>query len=257
MSVIYRYKYLPFDSETSLKVITESTIKFSSPEEFNDPFDCAPYLDVSEITDEYVNELLKKNGTSPADRIQNKQKYKCNLIRAIESGDFLKSINSSISICCLSRSATQPLMWAHYANDHRGFVVEFKIPVEGELSVAHQHDEFLVPFSVEYTQERPQTHIVDNEPDQVEKCLLTKCDDWAYEEEERVISYQRPAGIHQISPLLLSSVIAGMRMPAKDVELLNEAIQQHNQTHKKDVSLYHARPDQREYLIKVDGHPRL
>jgi hypothetical protein len=35
------YKYLPF-SDGSLKILSEGTIKFSKPSEFNDPFDCAP-----------------------------------------------------------------------------------------------------------------------------------------------------------------------------------------------------------------------
>ena len=37
--VIYRYKYLPF-SEGSLKALTEGTMKFTCPLDFNDPFDC-------------------------------------------------------------------------------------------------------------------------------------------------------------------------------------------------------------------------
>lgn len=40
--VIYLYKYLPFN-EGSLCVLTEGTVKFTSPLNFNDPFDCLPH----------------------------------------------------------------------------------------------------------------------------------------------------------------------------------------------------------------------
>lgn len=42
------YKYLPFD-EGSLRIITEGTIKFTLPSEVNDPFDCAPDYETSNI----------------------------------------------------------------------------------------------------------------------------------------------------------------------------------------------------------------
>ena len=35
--VVYRYKYAPFDAG-ALKMVTEGTIKFSDPRQFNDPF---------------------------------------------------------------------------------------------------------------------------------------------------------------------------------------------------------------------------
>jgi len=41
LETIKRYKYLPFDIG-SLKIITQGTIKFTKPSEFNDPFDCDP-----------------------------------------------------------------------------------------------------------------------------------------------------------------------------------------------------------------------
>ncbi len=60
---IRRYKYLPYN-EGSLRIITDGTIKFNSPSDLNDPFDCAPDVDTSNIA-EYVNtraDLLEKVG---------------------------------------------------------------------------------------------------------------------------------------------------------------------------------------------------
>ncbi len=45
---ILRYKYLPFN-EGSTCIISEGTMKFSSPDEFNDPFDYSPDIDVKKV----------------------------------------------------------------------------------------------------------------------------------------------------------------------------------------------------------------
>ena len=55
--VFIEYKYLPFN-EGSLKVITEGTVKFTCPLEFNDPFDCQPVAYI----DKQVRKKIISNG---------------------------------------------------------------------------------------------------------------------------------------------------------------------------------------------------
>lgn len=55
------YKYLSFSKE-SLKIITDGTVKFTKPSEFNDPFDCFPHHE-TEGTEEFVDsrpDLIEK-----------------------------------------------------------------------------------------------------------------------------------------------------------------------------------------------------
>jgi len=254
---IYRYKYLNFDPHKSLKVITDSTTRFSMPTDFNDPFDCFPFIDPKQVTDEALKPLLKKLPISPADRLSQKKVLKRNLQRSIESGNYLGDFNSHIGVCCLSRSATEPLMWAHYADNHRGFVVEFKIPMLGTKDQVERSDYFLIPHEVDYSKHRPEITLLENDERQVELSLLTKSDHWDYEQEERVISYQRGPGVHNISPSLLCTVIAGMRMNPDHLHQLEQAIRNHNRTHYKNVRLYQAAPHDRKYKIEVADHPRL
>ena len=75
--VSYSYKYLKFN-EDSLKIIREGTIKFTCPLEFNDPFDCRPFIDPQSV-ENLPNErpdLMQKIGKpldlSPAKRIRRK-----------------------------------------------------------------------------------------------------------------------------------------------------------------------------------------
>lgn len=130
---ILRYKYLPF-SEGSLCVISEGTMKFTAPADFNDPFDCMPVYNFENMREHLKGrkDLLKKagaiNGLSPAKRMLNKNKMMARIKTAIESGEYAEGVVQDIGICSLSRSFKSLLMWAHYAQDHKGFVVEFSIP---------------------------------------------------------------------------------------------------------------------------------
>jgi len=106
---ILRYKYLPF-SEGSLSVISEGTIKFTAPADFNDPFDCMPVYEFENM-EEHLKErkdLFKKagaiNGLSPAKRIQNKKKMMAMIKKAVESAEYAEGLVQNLGICSLSRS---------------------------------------------------------------------------------------------------------------------------------------------------------
>ena len=140
---ILRYKYVPF-SDGSLKIISEGTMKFTSPTELNDPFDCAPEIYVAEYIKHISSwkDLLKKagdhKGYSPAKRIVNKSKMLKHVENNVSSGDFIKSFSEKYGICSLTRDPLNLLMWAHYAKDHTGFVVEFSIPTKVEAYSENQ-----------------------------------------------------------------------------------------------------------------------
>lgn len=74
--VFYRYKYLPFN-EGSLKVITEGTVKFTCPLDFNDPFDCQPVA--------YIDKQVRKKN------ISNGLKVKCHIFH--QPSEYRKSIS--------------------------------------------------------------------------------------------------------------------------------------------------------------------
>ncbi len=116
-------------------------MKFTCPSEFNDPFDCDPEMD----EDKHLNyikgrkDLLKKVGDdlglSPAERIQQKGVMLKRVGNAIQNGEFGQKLVNEVGICSLSRDPLNLLMWAHYAKDHTGFVVEFCIPTQAKTYI--------------------------------------------------------------------------------------------------------------------------
>lgn len=255
---LYLYKYRDFDkNEGNLKIITEGTLAFSNPVNFNDPFDSSPAYDPLSITEIYKRrpDLIRKvgdsMGLSPAGRIEQKGKLIRNVQRAMESGDWAEALMSRVGILCLSRNPTNALMWSHYANNHRGFLVEFAIsPDAGEEELQP-----LLSHPVEYTQERP---LLDwgNPDGNIEPYFLTKSLDWEYEQEERVLDLHRGPGFYKYSrEQFLSSVTAGLRIDNEDYRKLRKTVDKASAEIGREIPLYQAKLSPNRYKVYIPGHP--
>ena len=271
MEYLYLYKYVPFD-EGSLCIITENTLKYTHPSEFNDPFDCGPEID-PDVADDLAKHAFQhgtaiRKALKPSARVFYKQKYIQNLRRSIAKGDYWRDQVKDIGIVSLTTDPRNLLMWAHYANNHSGFVVEFQIPISAERQpgsdrysehIVTNIEENLIPFKVAYRSERPvlKTPLPDPVSASIDACLV-KSDHWEYEHEHRVIDIKRGHGIHPYTPRRLKSVIAGMRMNDNDLATLNEAIDRRNEvTNRGDhIQLYKAEPVKGRFELHVPGHPR-
>lgn len=262
---MYRYKYMPF-SEGSLCVLSEGTMKFSDPSEFNDPFDCAPDHDSEKFVkhakeSDLIKQVGDSLGYSPAKRLQQKRIMLKRFENAVKNGGFNDPKFAKHGICCLSRSALNLLMWSHYAQDHKGFVVEFAIPRIGYLTenkVNSKIYEWLVPLEVKYVDDKPLIDPYDDNSTNMEKNFLTKATDWAYEQEERVIDTDRGAGIHPYDrKVILNSVFAGMRMEKNDFNRLGQVISTMNSEVGTEVRLHKVEPIPRKYGLFVNDRPEL
>jgi len=257
---ILRYKYLPID-ENTLSVISNGTIKFSRSIEFNDPFDCSPEFDLPKTLSflEKRKDLLKQAGDSlgysPAKRIQNKSKMLKRVENVINRGKYGEEVAEKVGICCLSRNPLNLLMWAHYAKNHTGFVVEFSIP-QSTISTIEEVDNYILkwlfPLKVNYSKEKPVINPYDSNDINMQKQFLTKGLDWGYEGEERVIDHIRGHGIHQYDrKRVLKSVIAGMKMSAEDLKKLKLAIDNTNIELKMNIQLYQVKAIKGEFALSV------
>lgn len=261
---IFRYKYLPF-TEGSLQVIKSGTIKFSSPSIFNDPFDCKPSytLDLWSKPSGKEKQLMKRIGDfeklSPAKRIQNLQKYRARIENKVKSGDFIEDINRQYGVLCLSRNPLSILMWSHYANNHEGFLIEFKIPIVGNEDDAKDLQNLLVPFPITYSKNRPVLEVFENVThESLKKHLLTKSIDWEYEEEERVIDHIRGPGIHSYNRnKILCSVVAGIKMSEDNYKIISKIVSDVNQELNLEIRTYQAIEMPGMYALTVPGHERL
>lgn len=147
-------------------VFKNSTVRFTTPEFFNDPFDCA---------------ISGGSGANKED-----DAGFSNILTA-------RHYRKSIGVLCLTRNPLNLLMWAHYADNHTGAVIGIDTEIAGlECDTGN-----MIPArsgSVVYTSIRPSSfgselpyefaRPKDNAI--LEKIFLHKSVHWAYEEEVRV-----------------------------------------------------------------------
>ena len=105
-------------------------------------------------------------------------KYMTPLIQAKVS-----EINKHLGILCLTEDPSNLLMWAHYADNHRGFAmgIDDAHPVWNERKSSE--DDLRHLRKVKYSSLRPSRPMAEYD---FEAFILAKGDDWGYEKEWRI-----------------------------------------------------------------------
>lgn len=123
----------------------------------------------------------------------------------------LSALNERHGLICFSRSWTSPILWAHYADRHRGLCLGFDVPDLFLREVSYVDNRLPFPLdAVTYEMmERPQT---------LEQLLFTKFGTWRHEEEIRMpvrlgraIFIGGPYFFDWNDDLKLAEVIVGLR----------------------------------------------
>jgi hypothetical protein len=171
------YKYMTFSAAEA--VLRNNTIGFAKPNTFNDPFE----LEAGYPTEE------------------------CNLLErpfsAVRNWGKRFTWTDTSGVLSLTRNPINPLMWAHYGDEHKGVVVGIDIETAGFFD----EKSCLIPAqfgNVIYTNTRP-THPLIKNPDcetlyightfhyphdhaeELQRLFLHKPSYWSYEEEVRVV----------------------------------------------------------------------
>ncbi len=193
----------------------EKTIYCSNPKNFNDPWDCKPWFDLSLLDD--VNEYSKvKDFITKQIRLAPQINPEL-LEEVIENsvGDrhcienTLTSLFSRVAdshaksfrIYCLTPYCENALMWAHYADRHTGICIEYD----------STDQVFGGAWQVRYNNEFPELKFYEEAEDPMFQ-LLHKSDVWRYENEYRLIS-REPIGNPEFDDSPLGSVEGVFKLP--------------------------------------------
>ena len=174
-------------------------------------------------------------------------------------------INSQFGICSLTQVFNDPLMWAHYADSHKGMIVEYDY--KDILSLLQSNHIFLYPVMYSNTRVTIDTSIMENidinsmtEPDKhtlmklFVKGLLTKKTEWKIEQEWRSIKIlagntisEREANRKSSSPKI-SAIYFGNKMPNHIKTAIAELIDDPSRT--DNPMLFEMINDVQNYEIK-------
>ena len=133
-------------AKRGLSILTENKIRFTPPEEFNDPFELLPLIapnasELDMLTQKQLQVEYAFADVTPGSPLRPldykgfvKSTFKAQRDHAEKTAvnlpsDFAEQIRASMGkkFGVLSLSATKEnlIMWAHYADEHRGCVLEF------------------------------------------------------------------------------------------------------------------------------------
>jgi hypothetical protein len=110
------------------------------------------------------------------------------MMNAMLKRGFSETLPSALGVLCLTRDSNQALMWAHYADSHKGLLIEFDDAHATFNRRRSDQDEFGYLRPVAYSKVRPELNMKVVDADEVfDVFALTKAHQWAYEKEVRLI----------------------------------------------------------------------
>jgi Protein of unknown function (DUF2971) len=244
------YKYL---SPERLDVLRYERIRFSQPNVFNDPFELS--TTVGSIFGEGVNPLEQ---AAAATDLGNQL---LGMVEKVASKGLQETVARQFGVLTLTERPDNLLMWAHYARNHEGFVLE----------VDATHAFFDRPAAVggrthrvgkvAYSQTRPAVALTGYKG---VEALFVKSAEWEYEQEWRMVlplseSIQTietpwpPIHLFPLPPAALSGVILGCRMTAVSrTEILSMLANEERYAH---IAVRQANLEDRTFALRLTESP--
>lgn len=171
------YKYMKH--QIAIKMLQNNEVCFTQPKYFNDPFEITAAYPVS-------------NSDNSTERRFHNQK----------SSGKRESLKENYAILSLTRSPLNPLMWAHYGQEHSGIVIGIDVNSAGFSNEENN----TIPVhlgNVIYTNTKPNTSFMSESAnsfcpektehfpkdcfEELQRAFLHKPICWSYEEEVRVV----------------------------------------------------------------------
>ena len=224
------YKYRSFGIN-SLRLLSKAEICYANPRRFNDPLDCDPTVqvdtDLASIEKLCFRMLAKAHGKEKALKEMRNHRH-----MSRECGDsmsdpkvkkyYMRRLGSEIKqlvdaemgkcgVLSLSERWDCPLMWSHYADEHRGLCIEYDM---NDNCCSHiKPVDYRRPRSIKITElMRWKLHSSpEAEQNVLDTYFFAKASQWRYEKEWRDIHSSH--GVKQ-APFRISGVYFGLRCDA-------------------------------------------
>jgi hypothetical protein len=216
------YKYQPY-SRYALENLLKGQLFFPKPEQLNDPLDCQPSwepLEMSDIEWKLAHKIMRG-------KCVDKDSFDKEFTSETEPNDFFKRhiIEESTQkhypnkvkeyheyqIACFSPEKDNSLMWAHYADGHRGFCLGFDtgyppFEVDGynKICQVKYPPQPVIRFSILDVILQRDTPLID--------LMTTKSKPWSYEKEWRILRYPNDPSEFCYEKAALIGIYFGQKM---------------------------------------------
>lgn len=247
------YKYRDWGNEYHQKLLTEGELYFATANQFNDPFDFSlPYKWKQEdLTDDNIFlkllSSLKAERSDLTDEEMHQMCFDQQNEGLFHDKAFIKEINEKfrdmehkmLGIVSLTNNPNNFLMWSHYSNSHKGFVVGFD---KKKLFDATEAGFGVVDYKVDI----PTYDIFDDLMDKAITQILTKAQFWNYEDEYRLFSTQYVSSAVDVSSAI-TDVILGCNMTQEQIMKIIQLVEDRY----PNVQIYQAFKNEDEYKVDI------
>jgi len=268
------YKYVRIERFAK---ISQGLIRFTQPGDFNDPFELHPSFDLLSRADKVAlnaapdnvaraNEFTKMiSSIMPGlSRITQNLDGKQGMFSIDNNKLARETFDARLGILSLTEAPDNLLMWAHYANNHNGIVLQFNEQHSffGPISFEGQTLELT---RVEYTVDRP---VLSSTSLYSTLVYYRKSPEWCYEREWRLIrpltgatkvlekEGVRPIHLFSFPPDALTGIVVGLNVTD---DKRGEIDQICARPEFKHVQIYHTRLSHDQYKLEIhppmDGTP--
>jgi hypothetical protein len=244
-------------------VLEKRTLRFTPPSALNDPFDCLPRIMFQESDLERLTQSPRMGqlGRAWAARLKAQGRWSLPVPsddemrrsigiwqRIVRAPAFVEALvhgrleEIGLGVLSMSADGQHPLMWSHYADSHRGFVVEFDDLGLQFREVSYEEKRVQQPFAECYKKD----------------VFLTKSSHWQHEQERRAfVPVGDPRLISRGALTLLryefenlKSITLGYRMDLASCERIRKLYSG------RDVKLYESDLNPEEYVVERTEWPR-
>lgn len=271
------YKYLP---PNLLKVLQDKRVRFTQPGDFNDPFEFRPQIEAA-VTDGEVQAYVEENFEKLVEHelakygalVQSipRQVLKDLLVaqkarlpevfKMLQPGILQKIspaidglLNQNVGVLCLSEVRDSLLMWGHYTDNHKGFVIGFDSSHAFFLKRRSEQDEFGFLRKVNYQVERPKVVLSDTSSP---VWFQTKSSQWEYEKEWRIVRVLSeadhrtdrspfPLCLFEFAPDAILEIVIGARADSSTIQAIESLA-----SHFRRAVLLKARENESAYGLVI------
>jgi hypothetical protein len=264
----YLYRYMGLQLERIGAVLVSNRLYFPSHSLLNDPFDCATTVSFTNSEEDdlkriyYINMKAKYeqeevsrteqqiNDEAEYGIAQGKHRDKSFLMNcSMEISNVVEKIADQFGVLCLTKNPKSTLMWSHYADKHKGIVLQF------DKNLVDQYGQGKC-FPVSYKKHFPtlkEYWACVNADDALETCKLFYCrkhEDWEYEDELRIFGTE-PNNEKEFPEGMLTGIIFGWKTD-NDAKIALKAL---NSLRGSPLKIYQAEPstDSFEMIITSES----
>lgn len=247
---LYKFRSIPGDKDGRARLeqlIVGNELYAPTSDKFNDPFDAQADYKVTQQGDELREVVYRYFLAVGAPEEMARGFAQDDVLNSRKRTELLmkenhRKILQQLGVYCLAANARDPLLWAHYAQDHRGIAVQFRPILDLKA---------LLIRPVEYNNTYP---VIDNYFDRKKRNLLApllrKSTSWSYEDEWRIIRDGQPNRTFSVRPEAITGVLLGLRISDEDRDYIEELVRDRDRRHGVTTRMYKAEASPGKYDVR-------